>query len=877
MRVLPEGVKGLTILGDLHEEFREVARARGPRRARLGHLRATLGLALRYGVLRKGRRRKSHGRGGERVSSIFADLRFGFRMLARTPGLSAIAVLTIACGVGLTTHMYSSVHGSVIRGLPVPGAERLVHLEQWNPEQGVSRSAVPWLDYLDLAARESGLEEVAGFYQGTVNLAGEEAPPERFQGAFVTANALRVVGVEPLLGRVFLDGEDGPDAGPRVVLSFHVWQNRFAGDPQVVGRTIRANGEAAEVIGVMPDGFRVPFREDLWVPIAYDPATEVRRSQFMDVFGRIPVGRDAATVQGALDAVASELAAIHPESNAGWRFRTLPYAERYMPREITAVLFLMLAATFGVLLIACANVANLLLARASLRTAEVAIRTAMGASRLRVVRQLLAEALTIALVGGALGVVVAWIGVDLFNAALAGIERPYWIDIRLDGMALLFALGVTLVASVAAGIYPALRASGLGIGDILRDETRGSSSLRIGRFSYTLVVGEVAVSCALLVTAGFMIKSVANLRTVDLGFEPEAVLTGRVGIFESEYPTVEDRAAFFRELEAGAEALPGAQVAALASVTPGLGASRWLVTVEGEEYADPRDHPEVNGNVVTRGYFDAIGTPLLIGRDFTAAEVWDATEPVAIVNESFVQTVLQGRGPIGTRVKIGRADSSNPFARIVGVVPDTHVGGGVGGIGDDRIDPEQLYVTPGPYDARFMAVVVRAEGEPGALAPSLRRLVSDIDADVPVYYVQPLSQAMEEATWAFELFGSLFVIFGAVALFLAAVGLYGVMAFSVGQRRQEMGVRMALGAGPRTIVRLVLRRGVAQLVVGMALGLGLGFAMSRPLQVVTYDVDTGDPVVYGSIVATLALAGLLASFVPARAATRSDPADAMRR
>jgi putative ABC transport system permease protein len=810
------------------------------------------------------------------MSSIIADLKFALRMLTKTPGLSAIAVVTIAFGVGLTTHTYSTVYGSVIRGLDVPGAGRMVVLQQVDPERGISQGAFPYSDYADLSEREHGLEAVAGYYRGTVNLAGEAGPPERYAGAFVTANALEVTGVEPFLGRTFREGEDGPDARRQIVLSYHVWQGRFAGDPDIVGRIIRANGAATEVIGVMPEGFQFPFLEDLWVPVAYDRGVTGRRTQFMDVFGRVPEGVDRSVPLQALSVIAHDLAETYPEDNAGIEFTMIPFAERSMPPEITAVMYLMLAATFGVLLIACANVANLLLARASLRAREVAIRTAMGASRFRVLRQMLLESLVIALFGGALGVGVAWVGVEVFNGSIASIEKPYWIDVRLDGIALTFALGVTLVASLAAGIYPAVRASGLGLGDMLRDEGRGSSSLRLGRFSNALVIAEVAVSCGLLITAGFMIKSITNLKSLDMGFAAESVLTGRVGLFQTEYPTEQDRIAFFEQLQAGLQALPGVEVASLSTSLPGLGGSRWAVTVEGDTYETPRDHPVVNGNIVTSGYFDAIGTSLLQGRDFTAAEAWDASEPLAIVNQSFVQNVLGGRDPLGVRVRIGPTDSPNPFARIVGVVPDMHIGGGTGGIGDDQVNPEQMYVGPGPYDLRFMSMVVRTAGPPEALAPDLRRIVGDLDSNLPVYDLTSLARAIDEATWAFGLFGSLFTIFGLSALFLAAVGLYGVMAFSVTQRRQEMGVRMALGAGPDRILRLVLRKGIAQLSIGMTAGLGLGFLLSRPLSFVTFGVETTDPVVYGSIVLTLTAAGLLASVVPARSATRTDPVEAMR-
>ncbi len=811
------------------------------------------------------------------MSTLWSDFRYGLRMLAKTPGLSSIAVLTIALGVAFTTHQYSSVYGSVIRGLPVPGHERLVALRESVEPRGIEDSSLPLHDYRDLRDEQSVFDDLAAGYIGTVNLAGEEGPPERFQGAFLSANALDLVGVPPLLGRVFREGEDAPGSPPLLVISYRVWQNRFAGDASIVGRTVRVNGEAAEIIGVMPDGFRFPFMEDVWVTDRQDPDALARRDgNYVEVFGRLKPGVTMATAQAELDRLGSTLERRFPEENAGVTFDLIPYAERYMPSQITAVLWLMLGATFGVLLIACANVANLLLARASLRTREVAIRTAMGADRGRVIRQLLAEALVLAMVGGAVGVVLAWIGIDVFNQQLQGIQHPYWIDIRLDPPALLFALGVTLVASVAAGTIPAIRASGVGVGEILKDEGRGSSSFRLGRFSTALVVGEIAVSCALLITAGFMIESVVNLKNVDLGFDPDRLLTGRVGLFQADYPDTPDREQFFQTLQERLSAEPGVTSAALATSLPALGASRWTVSVEGESYPSERDYPVTNGSAITAGFFRTLDVPLLRGRELTTSEAWESDDPVAVVNESFVREVLHGREALGTRVRLGGDDSEGPWMRIVGVVPDLHVGGGIGGIGDDEVDPEQLYVPAAVVDPRFLSAVVSTEGPPSTLAPRMREIVADLDPNLPIYDVGTVSEAIQQATWAFGMFGSLFTIFGIAALFMAAVGLYGVMSFSVAQRRQEMGVRMALGAKASDILRMVLRRGGTQLAIGVGIGLLLGYAMGRPLSVMTYDVKLADPRLYAMIVLTLALAGLAACMVPARAATRTDPVEAMR-
>ena len=872
--VLPVGPKGLTILGDLHQEFADRVERLGKARAQMIYWREAIALSLRLAPDLFRRLMKRTERGDGLMSSIVADLKIGLRMLLKTPALSGIAILTIALGVGLTTHTWSSVYGSVIRGLPVPEQDRLYGVFEMDVSRGTSSDGVPWLDYLELAADPSGAQ-LAGYYQGSVNLAGDEAPPQRYQGGFVTANALSILGVDPALGRTFVQGEDGADASPRIVLSHAVWRDRFGSDPGIIGRTIRANSRATEVIGVMPEGFRWPFDEEVWLPIPYDAATSVRRGDYTSVFGRLPAGGTFETQSAAMNVVAERLAATFPETNEPFTYQARHFSERFMPAEITGVLYLMLFSTFGVLLIACANVANLLLARASMREQEVAVRTAIGASRFRVIRQMLAEALVLAFMGGIAGVGLSHVATLAFSRSIETIQKPYWIDVQTDWLAIGFALAVTLLAALAAGTWPAIRASGIGFGGLLRDSSRGSSSMRMGRFSQFLVISEVAVSCGLLIGAGMMIRSIANLKNVDMGFEATAAISGRVMLFDGDYPTREDRVDFWQSFEERVSGLPGVRHAALASQLPALGGTMWAISVEGDSYEENADYP-VNGTIATGGFFDAVGVSFLAGRDFLPAESWDSELPVAIVNQSFVDRVLGGGNALGRSVRIGRDGSPNPFMQIVGVVPDLYVGGNTGGLGNDKIRPEHLYVTPGAFDMRAMTALIATSGPPSGMAGTLRETVSSLDPNLPVYQLQPLDEAISASTWAFGLFGSLFAIFGLAALFMSAVGLYGVMAFSVAQRRSEMGIRMALGAEPGRVLRMVLGRGMAQLGLGTLLGLGLGYGLSLPLSAVTYDVNTTDPIVYGAIVATLMTAGLVATLIPARSATRADPASSMR-
>jgi predicted permease len=811
------------------------------------------------------------------MTTWLADLRFGFRMLLKTPLLSVVAVVTVALGVGLTTHTFSSVYGTIVRGVPVPGHERLTYIGASRLDLGISQMELSVHDFEDLRAQQTSFEDVAAFDQGTVNIAGDEGPPERFAGAYVSDNFFAHLGVAPLLGRAFRAGEDDPDAAIVIVVGYHVWQNRFAGEPDIVGRSIRVNGQTAEIIGVMPEGFRFPFLEDVWLTHRIDvPSLSRGAGQDLDAFARLKEGVSMEQARAELEAVGARLASTFPESNEGVAFTVSPYEERFMPQEIQAVLWVMLVATFGVLLIACANVANLLMARASIRSREIAIRTAMGAGRWRVIRQLLMEAAVLAALGGALGVVLAYVGLDAYRNAIADIYKPYWIDFGLDVPTLLFSLGVTGVAAIAAGILPAIRATGVSIGEHLKDETRGSTGLRLGRLSTALVVSEIAVSCALLVGAGFMIRSIVNLKNVDLGFEVAGVMTGRVGLFEADYPDEASRQQFFERLKQRLEAEPGVLSASLGTSLPGLGGPRYFWSVAGAVYATDRDHPVVTTTVVAPDYFGTFGVELRRGRDFVAAEAVPGADPVAIVNESFAETYLAGTPVLGEQIRLGRSESTRPWRRVIGVVPDMHVGGNVGGIGDDQVRPERIFLPLGALDVSFMSLAVRTRDDPAGMAPVLRDLVQELDPNLPVYDLLPLGQAVRDATWAFALFGTLFTIFGAAALFLAAVGLYGVMAFSVSQRRQEMGIRMALGAEPQAILAMIMTRGARQLAIGMTVGLALGAIMSRSMSVVLYGVQVADPLVDGSIVATLAGSGLLACLLPARSATRTDPLQAMR-
>lgn len=807
---------------------------------------------------------------GLAMDGIWRDLRQGIRMIGRTPLLSLVAILTIGLGVGSTTFAFSVVYGTLGRGPDVRDAERLVLLTATAPAEGQDQLSVSWMDYLDFAERGTSFQHLEAWWAGTMNLAGEEGPPERFQGAFITPGTLSMLGVSPVRGRSFLE-EDGVPGAPLVaVLGHDIWQNRFAGDPSIVGRTVRLNGEMAEIVGVMPPGFAFPWTQDLWIPIRLGREASFRRTRPVAVTGYLREGVTLENANVEVGAIARRLEAQYPE-NEGLGARVMPFEERFVPESIRNMMLLMTAVVLGVLLVAAANVANVLLARAATREREVAVRSAMGAARWRVIRQLLIEALVLAAAGAVVGLMLSGAGLELFRRGLQDVDRPYWMRWLLDGPALGFTSVITLLTAVTAGTVPALRASGGSIATVLRDESRGSSSLRLGRSAGFLVVGELTVSCGLMIAAGLMVHALVDLDRMTLGFQTTGLMTARVGLFESEYPDPASRSRFYHDVLERLRARPGVEAAAFTSALPVTGGGAWAIQVDGEPYSTESDLPRVARFIVSDDFFETFGIGVREGRGLTRAESeWDG-EPVALVNRSFAEAYLPS--PLGRRVRLGGLETDQPWMRVVGLVEDVFPGTGAYGAGGEL--PEAVYVPMGRADTRFMSLAVRGRGEPSQIAAALRSTVAEVDPNLPLYWVQTMEKTVADDTFMYRMFGSVFSIFGGAALFLAAAGLYGVIDVSVSNRVREMGIRIALGAGRRAVAWLVLRRVVTQLLVGAGAGTLLGLALATPLSSTLFGVDRFDAGVYVTIVATLFVAGLAAALFPVRRALAVDPAVAM--
>ena len=803
--------------------------------------------------------------------SVMQDLRYGARLLRRSPGLSTISILALAMGIGLTTTMFSIVYGGILRGLPFEESERIMHLERNNVERDIESMEVTQHDFADWRAQQRSFSGLAAFYTGTVNVSGTERA-ERYDGAFISANAFDILRVRPHIGRAFRQGEDLPGAEPVALIGYQLWQDRFGGDPKVIGQTIRANGVPTTIVGVMPPRFEFPFREDIWIPLTFDPVAVPRgEGMTVEVFGRLAdgVSMDAAALE--MNAIAKRLALEYPQTNEGVAAVIQPFTKEYVGDDVSAMLYTMLGAVFFVLIIACANVANLLLGRAAIRSKEIGVRTALGASRSRVIRQFLSEAAILCAVGAALGLLIAVVGVRLFNDAMSGTNAPFWIDIRIDPVSLAFVLGVALFSSIVAGTLPALQASRIDVSEILKDESRGSSSFRVGKLSRGLVIVEVALSCGLLVGAGLMVRSVTNLAAIDFGFTTENVFTSRVGLpaADSAFSEPAARIQFFDQVLARVGEIPGVTKVALTTGLPLNGGGFTTFAIEGQAYAKETDYPGTRQPTVSPGYYDALDVKVLQGRDF-GSEDRDGALPVAIVNESFAKKFLAGASPLGRRIRFGGADSKAEWRTIVGVVPDMYVGG------IENENPDAIYIPYAQSQARFMSIVARSRGDAMSLAPAVREAVAAVNPDIPIYFVESLKTAMDKQTWFYRVFGTIFMIFGVVALFLAAIGLYAVMSFSVSNRIREFGVRMALGAQGPDVIRMVFRQGFFQIVIGLVIGIGLAAAVASPLAIILYGVNARDPVIFGGVVVLLAATGLLACFVPALRATRVDPMVALR-
>jgi predicted permease len=818
------------------------------------------------------------------METILRELRFAFRSIGKTPGTSVVAVIALTLGIGLTVIMFSIVYGAMLRGLPFDESGDLIAIDAANASRGIDRMPVTIQDLTEWQSRQRPFAVLGGYSGSSLNLGIDGASAERLRGVRMDPAMFNVLRVQPVLGRVFTEEENRPGAPLVVLIGYHLWQQKFGGSANVLGSAVRLNGEAATIIGVMPERFAFPDTHNAWVPLRLDPVQSTRATApRLQVLGRLR--DDVSLDQGLsdLNRVAADIAARFPDTNKGVGVIGMELRKRMFDGEERATLWMMFGAVTLVLLIACANVANLLIGRALIRTKEVAVRTALGASRWRVMSQFLIEAFSLALLGAAFGTAIGFAGISLFNRAIVDTNPPYWLLIQLDGAALLCIGAAMLLATLAAGAVPAWQAARANTQSVLKDESRGTSSFRLSRLTRGLVAVEIALSAGLLFWAGLMIKTVVKVNTIDLGFETTRIFTARLTDNPSQYtlqnpgvvPPPEQRAAerqrrnrFADELLAGLRLLPPVEHVALSNSLPGMGGNRRSYRLEGTTETQDSRLPIAADVVVTPDFFHVLGVSPVNGRLLTASDI-DGSLPVAVVNRSFIERHFQNGNPLGSRIRLA-GDSTAPWITMVGVVPDLYASG------LENEQPAAIYRPFAQEPLRAVAILARTRGNPTAVANEVRQTVARIDRDVPLEEVNSLAGLIDDENWYYAVFGTLFIAFGAAALFLGSVGLYGVVAFSVGQRRREMGVRMAIGASAIDVLKLVFRGGMKQVAIGLVLGTALALPVARLMAALLFQVKPIDLPIYSVVVLVLVSTAALACYVPARRAARVDPIEALR-
>lgn len=805
------------------------------------------------------------------MDQLRTDIRFGLRMLAKRPGTTTLAVVALALGIGLTTIMFSIVNGAFLRGLPFDGADRIAYVGTTQPDRNQGRPvSVKIDDMLTFQGFQTAFSELGGYTGMGIDLSADGILPARYDGAKVTPNAWHILRVRPAAGRDFRP-EDAIGGAPAVaIISDIVWKNQFNRASSAIGQSIRINGNATTIIGVMPPGFGFPQTHDVWMPLALRPAATRAESDRVEMFGRLADGASFALASTQARALADRVKQVDPNVT-NLSGAAVPFVRRYLGKEVIMTLSTMLGAVFGVLLIACVNVMNLQLARAADRVREVGIRLAMGASRVRLVRQLLIEGLLLSLAGTIVGLGIAEAGVRLFMAGIADTQPPFWIIVNLDTTVLLFATGLTVVAALASSLVPALRVTRQDLHAVLKDSGRANTSLSMGRFTRVLVGAEIMLSFVLLVVSGLMIKSVVLANRLEFPFRTDR-FQARVELTDRDY---RDDAAVQQALERIDTALnhtPGVARAAITTAFPDRAAG-FKILIDGEaKPATAEDMRESRRIGVTPEYFEVMGVSLKRGRLLEARDRVDQ-EKVSVVTEEFATRFFPESDPIGHRFQLQlKENEDNPWWTIVGVVSSLAISGR-GGLDDAPI----VLVPMTQLKSRDVLMLAAPSGaDPRVLETPVRTMIRDFNPDLPLFDVDTVQGVYAAQTWPFRVFGSLFMSFGLSALLMAAAGLYGVMAFSVQRRTQEIGVRMALGANRGAILRLIMRQGGVIVGLGIAIGAGLGGLLGGQMQQLLFNVEPWDPMVFAVTIAVLGTAGLLASFIPARRAASTDPLAALR-
>ncbi|ACB75173.1 ABC transporter permease [Opitutus terrae] len=841
------------------------------------------------------------------IQTFFQDLRIGLRVLIKEKSFCTLAVTVLAVGIGAVTSMFSVVNGTMLRGFSFPNADRLAGVQVVDPTQSNPfgfNSQIFSLDYEAMREQQTSFEMMAAFINGaTVNVTAD-GTPKRYTGAYVSADFFRILGVRPVIGRDFAPRDDQPGAEKITLISYQLWQRDFGGSPEVIGRSIRINGKPATIVGVMPQGFAFPVNEELWIPLYAEYPPTPRNSPNAQgnqpgVLALLKPGVSFDQAQAEFSGLAKQLAAAFPDTNKKFDTAVIqPLIKTFTPPNIKGLLWTMLGFCVGLLLIACVNVMNMQFARATLRAKELAIRSSLGATRIRLIRQMLTESLLVAALGATVGIGLASWATGYLNAATHSGENPIpaYIVFNIDVPVLVFVVSATMLAALVSGFVPAWMSSRASAVDALKESGRGNTSRAVTVITRSLVVMQILVSSLLLVGALLQLKSILRQNQIAWGYDNGAILSARLALMEGDYPTPEARKLFFDRLLRELRANPEYEGAALTNRFRMTFSGFGRIEIDGRAYAKDEDRPNTNFEQVSEGYFETLKARIIEGRDF-ALDDTDAKQPIAIVNAAFAHKHFGNESALGRRFRTvgNNGQLFGPWRTIVGVVSNVRM---LGPFNNPQVDDTGFYVPyfssvfgpalPGPVQQQFATVIVRPRANNAAdierraavLATTLQREVNKVDANLPLYFVGTARVNQESFLGVNRIIASMFTLFGGIAVLLSSVGLYGVMSFSVNQRMQEFGIRMALGADTQRILQMVLRQGGVQLLIG----LGAGLALTATVAVLArdgiatqlFEISPLDPLTYTTVALLLTAVAFVATLVPAQRATRVDPMTALR-
>ena len=814
---------------------------------------------------------------------MLSDLRIARRVLLKERAFTFLAVFVLAVGIGGVATQFSVINGMMLRLPAFSEAERLMSVSLVNTARNRSTGGAGIADYLEWRAGQRSFADLACYAARlSINVTFRDTP-RRYGGVYVSHNFFHTLGVAPLLGRNFTEADDQPGAAKTIIISHQIWQTDFGGLPDIIGQAVRVNGRAGTVIGVMPPGFSFPLNEQLWAPLFTEFPPQPRGSPQPfggALLGRLKPGVSPDQAAAEFSASARRFATDYPDTNRNLTaVEVAPFAEGFLGPQLRQILYVMLGAVVVVLLIACVNVMNMQLARATRRMRDLAVCSALGASRWRLLRQTLVESLVLATGGAIGGAFFALWATDVLLQQTRTLRAPppAWVTFDLDGRVLAVIIVATAAATVLSGLVPAWLASRGRPLDMLREGGRSGTNRRVHTVTRGLVVLQIALSAALLIASTFMIRSIVNQQRINWGYDTGAVLTARMTLFTADHPTPESLGQFYDQTLQTLRADPNFFAAALSTRFRLAISQTGPFELDGESYPDERSRPIAAVEAVSDGYFAALGLAMVAGRDFAPADTYDRP-PIAIVNTAFARRYFGHTNPLGRHLRFPQnGNTPGPWITIVGVAPDTRMQGAF----DDQSDGAGFFVPLAQAPQRWVTIVVRGHAAtPAALAEPLRRDMARFAPDQPIYLIDTAARLIDETLAQNRLLTSLFSIFGGVAMLLAAVGLYGVMAFAVSQRTNEFGIRMALGADAGLILRMILRQGATQLLLGLALGLSLALGLvllgGALLEGMLFEVSRFDPLVWGSTVVLLTIVALAACLAPARRATKVNPVEALR-